>query len=994
MKTSAVWQRKTLTVLLTDVCGSTRLSREMELESYGELLLQVAAIWSEAARLHGGIVSRIQGDGCMILFGHEKPGERDVVDAIDAGLFIHQRLATLAVAGVTGLPRGLQAKSGIHSGVALIRPGDSARGLHDVMGEAPNIAGTLEKHARPGELLVTVGSLKPNEGSFVLEPRRVEAAEVDLRDDETRPGDVAVVRVASRRPGVLRYEATTARGLTPLIGRDDVIAALRAFLSPRGTTQAHAALLTAAPGLGKTRLLREAEALPEAAGYHVMRGTCDSYRDTEVLQPFVQMLRHELEAGPDPEDRARIDAALATRRDDLLVEAIEGLGSRERLLLVIDDWQWADDASRRLLPRLLERPARLRLILGARPDPSGAAWVPEALHLRLDPWDEAQSARAVRRWLTDADPILIAKLHGYAGGVPLLVEELCHSNSSFRLWQTLEGRGTPRDAGLKLLVAARLAQLPDRLSTAVQSAAVIGNESPRWLLEEVCGFSLGDDQLTALADQDFLHPGPGDSLRFKHGITRETVYEHVPIARRRVMHRHARRALEARTGSAGKALAALAYHCDGAGDWEAAARFSEQAGDEALGVYSMDLARSHYGRAMESLARLEPGADGSELASARLRARWCDLSCRFAMASIFDPLALPNDTATFEKAVSIAEELGDDARRAQCLQWLGYMLYGFGRFREGAHRVREAVALSRRIGQEALASQCEAVLGQILAGTGDYDEALKLIDTALAARQGGTGARRGGPGIGSAYTLACKGSVLADRGRFEEAHAAFGEALRSLGRSTHPVGNSVRNWIVVAHIWQGRWADARRVATESLRIAENTGALYLVAVSRSTLGFAEWCENGDPRALQRLSDAVQWMIARRGRLFTSLHFAWLAEALVSEGRTREARELVARVLQRVGAGERLGEAIASRAMARAALTAGRFALAGRWLERADRSARARASVREQALNGLTRARLLRRHGDGDAAAAIARDALATIDALQIALPAHVRRDLN
>jgi class 3 adenylate cyclase len=53
MKTSAVWQRKTLTVLHTDVCGSTRLSREMELESYGELFVQVAAIWSKAARLHG-----------------------------------------------------------------------------------------------------------------------------------------------------------------------------------------------------------------------------------------------------------------------------------------------------------------------------------------------------------------------------------------------------------------------------------------------------------------------------------------------------------------------------------------------------------------------------------------------------------------------------------------------------------------------------------------------------------------------------------------------------------------------------------------------------------------------------------------------------------------------------------------------------------------------------------------------------------------------------
>jgi tetratricopeptide (TPR) repeat protein len=974
---ASAWQRKTLTVLFTDICGSTRLSRRMELEDYGALFSRIETLWQEAAQRHQGLVSRMQGDGAMVLFGHARADERDVVNAIDTALQIHARLGDL----LQGTP--LQARSGIHTGVALVRAGSAAQGLFNVMGEAPNIAGTLEKLARPGEVLVTLGSLKPHEGLYLLEPRDVPLVRDDLVDGGAGAASAAVVHVAARTAHDRRFDATVQRGLTPLIGCP-ALPALRAFLAPPAGVGERVAVVTAPAGSGKTRLLHELSACPELSAYQVLRGGCETYGQTELLQPFVQMLRARLADGLDDADVAgQLRAVLERPGVDELRDLLCHLAQRSPLLLIADDWQWADEASRRVLQGVLARPVHVRVLLAARPAAEGGSCMPEGLQLRVEPWTPAQTAQAVAHWLGAADPLLVAKLHQYAGGVPLLVEELCSSSTALQVWRQLEDRGTPPDDGLKLLVAARLDRLPPALAAIVQAAAVVGIELPLWLLQVVCEAPPDAAQLQALADADFLYPTtrPG-VLRFKHGLTRAAVYAHVALHTRQAIHWRARQALQAHAADT-EHLGALAYHCDGAGDFADAAHFGELAGHAALGAFSMDLARGYFQRAMRSLDRVQP-------ATRALRLHWCALACRYAMASVFDPLALGNDASLLEQAVRVAQHEGDAACEAECRYWLAYLLYGIGRFHAARDQALQALAQSRAAEQPALAAQVEATLGEILVGTCAYDEALARIDAALQAKRqrADQAPRARGLAIGTCYALACKGSLLADRGDFSEAEACFGEALALLADSTHPVGNSVRNWITVAYLWQGRWDAARRVAQESERIAQNTGALYLVAVSRATLGFARWCEDGDLDGLQQMDDAVRWMAGRRGQLFTSLLFGWLAEACVVEGRGTRARSLVAQVLHRTRQGERLGEAIAARAMALQSAGEGEAARAERWLERAEHSARARGSRREAALNAVARTRVQQRLvGDGRG---LADQDLSSLRALGVALPFRER----
>ena len=204
--------------------------------------------------------------------------------------------------------------------------------------------------------------------------------------------------------------------------------------------------------------------------------------------------------------------------------------------------------------------------------------------------------------------------------------------------------------------------------------------------------------------------------------------------------------------------------------------------------------------------------------------------------------------------------------------------------------------------------------------------------------------------IGSAYALSCKAGVLADRGEFDDAHVCLGKAMTLIGNSTHPVANSVRNWVAVSLTWQGRWQEAERVAAESARIAENTQALLLLVVCRAAAGFARWARTGSAAGLQQLRDAVQWSEARRGQFYTSLYYGWLVEACAAEGDIASARRYAAHVLRRAREGERLGEAVTCRAMARIAVARNDFAASHRWLRRAEASAKLRCSPRETALN--------------------------------------------
>lgn len=911
--------------MFTDLCGSTPLGRRLEVELFADLLARVRLVWRDIAALHGGLVVRTQGDGALVVFGFPASAEDDGRRAVEAALEMHQAVRRLSEEVLAPSQGELVLRTGLHAGIVLLEEGDVERGRLDLSGDAVNIAAHLQREAPVDGIVASTDVLGPHAALFALGD--------EIKAPPSAPG-VRALRVHGRGSAACRIHAVTQRGLTPFIGRTALLEALAGFVSTAASSEAPSCVVVqAGPGLGKTRLLQQFLESHLPAGWRVLRSSCEVQGAARPLQAFLPMLGETPPLEP--------ESAL---------ELLRAACAPGPTLLVLDDWQWADEASTRLLLLLLRAPQGVRVLLSARPREDGSDWIADTPHLTITPFDAAQTEEAVRRWLPAADPFLAARIHEQAGGVPLFVEELCHSAAADELWQTFDGH--PGSTGwLGTLVASRLARLPAPQAAVVRTAAVIGNVVPLALLADCCDEPPSPALLQRLAEADFLYPdASAQALRFKHGITRDAIYGSIGLYERSALHQRIEASLLApRNGdAAADASEAIAYHARGSGHWERACDAAERAGDRAGAAHAMDSARRHYRNALDALDRLP--ARGPER-----DARWCALAAKLGFTCVFDPLSLPDGLAVFERAVLLARQRGDAPAQAQALYWLGYMLYAVGRFREAAIQTRAALALAQALGDDRLVAQVEATLGQVLAGASDYPAAIPLMERALERKR--KGQRRGsGFAVGSAYTLGCLGSVHADQGDFMRASVAFDEALALLGESEHPVVNSTRNWIAIAMCWQGRWREARQVAAESVRVATGTRALLLLACSRAVLGYARW-NLGEDEGLEQLRESVRWLSARRCEFFVSLFQGWIAEAAAAADREDELRTAVRVVAQRSRQGERLGEAAACRAMAIRAARRGRMGDARRWLRRADASARQRGSPREHAMNAALRALL-------------------------------------
>lgn len=968
----ATGQRRHLTLLFMDLCASSRLAERLEAEQFAAVLATLRRVCYDAVERQRGRVVRVQGDGVLAIFGLPVPAEDDCFRAASAALEAHEEIDREHRMLLPEDLRPLQMHSGLHGGVVLLADGDIERGRYDVVGDAAHTAARLSQLAPAGAILADLDSLGAHARHFTL----------GAQTDFALPGRTVPVRAAviSRASAARPFDVAVRGGTTPLAGRADVLIALAArILASQAAGGRRRVDLVGPPGVGKSRLLDEVAALPQLAGWRVMRGHCADESRSRPLHPFADMFEAgEVSVSTGVELQERLPERLQERLHGRLSEA----ATQSPLLLLIDDWQWADDASRQLLARLLQEVPRLCAVLALRPLRDGLDGSDGEASFVLPPLDEQASSRIIERWLPAADPYTVTAIHRQAGGVPLLVEELARSR--------LARRGLVRDMDhpgwLAQLVASRLSLLSMEQQEVIRTAAVLGSSFPRRLLATVGGWREIDLDWAALAEGDFLFAAGGETVRFRHGLTRDAVYDSVALHERRALHRRATRALAAADPTPAT-LEALAYHAKAAGLWGEAADHAEGAARQAMAAFAMDVARRHCQSALDALER---GGLGDE---ASLR-RWCLLAHVLGMTCIFDPLALPDVLPTFERCFDRACTVGDADIIARSAYWLGHIAFGLGLSRRAITHLREALRIAEQAGNVRLAAQIQATLGQTLAAAGDYPAALPLMEGALAAKQ--RGARVGSSvAVGSAFTLASKGGLLADRGDFVEAQAAFDEAMALVGDSTHPVANSIRSWAMVVLVWQGRWAELAVVSAESARRANATQALLPLAIARACEGYGRWASGGDAEGLRQLAAAVQWLQQRRGRFMTSIYHGWLVDALATTGDITGARRQGAALFSRARQLDTFGMGDGSRALALALAAAsasasasasmpGKWARVARLMGYAERWAAARGSRREAALNVLCRARLAHLGGDEAGARLHAAAAAEAFDAMHMA----------
>jgi class 3 adenylate cyclase/tetratricopeptide (TPR) repeat protein len=649
-------ERRQVTVMFSDLVGSTALSARMDPEDLREVISAYQQCVAKTVQRLGGFVAKYMGDGVLIYFGYPHAHEDDAERAVRAGLEL--------TAAVTALKASapLQTRVGIATGLVVVGDliGSGEAQERGIVGETPNLAARLQGIADPNTVVIAEATRKLLGNLFELD-------EVGPKDLKGIAGPVRAFAALRPRSVESRFEALHASVLTALVGREEELELLLRRWARAMNGEGQVVLLSGEPGIGKSRLT--AALLERLAGepHTRLRYFCSPQATDSALFPVIGQMERAAGFACDDDAEARLDKleALASPEDvallaellslptvrypastaspqrkkeqtfTALLRQLEALARSRPALMLFEDLHWIDPSSRELLDRMIERAVRLPLllVLTFRPEfqaPwTGLSHVTSLTLSRLDPQNGAAmvSFIAGERALPEA---LAAKIVERADGVPLFVEELARA--------VIEAQGSregveralsataPAAAGVPAALHASLMARLDRLGPmareVAQIGAVIGRDFTYELLAPVAGRSEAEltNALGRLADAGLVFQRgapPQAAYLFKHALVRDVAYASLLRRRRQELHAHIAAQLEARFPDSAEAQPELlAHHFTEAGLGEQAVAYWHRAGERAVARSANVEAAAHFGRGIDVLNTLPESAarDERELA--------------------------------------------------------------------------------------------------------------------------------------------------------------------------------------------------------------------------------------------------------------------------------------------------------------------------------------------------------------------------------------------
>jgi serine/threonine protein kinase/tetratricopeptide (TPR) repeat protein len=800
-------ERRRAAVLVTIVSDYPSLIDQMTPIDAQHLIARLRDVAVDVVREYGGLVNQAIGDQIVSVFGVPAAHEDDDLRAVRAALELHARARAVERADCPPHVK-LRVQSGLHVGAVVARRLHEGPRRYDIVGAPAALASRLAVLADPDE--VWVG---PETQRLVGPYMQTTACAPIVLDAHTGP--VTPFRVLGETGIATRLEASSGAGLTPYVGRQSELAMLHLHVARAASGAGAVVAVVGEAGAGKSRLLYELqERLRSATGVRILPARCRAYGDNvpygvfvqilcaalelrplltsaevaariravdSALEPFLPLLLHLLSVSSDTHGLPRhlrgehLQAALL----DALAAFVGALTRRGPLVVVVEDWHWADTGSRAAFIRVAElvTSTPLVLIVTSRMEPGEQDhWPAHTTLVRLDRLDFTASVAIVQavlrvRQVSDA---LARRLYDRAGGNPFFLEQMCAALLEQQAVLVRDGDAMVEggEGALVLpdtvqgVIRARLDNLDSQALEIVRVASVIGWEFDHALLVEVVPPTvdlwpaLEALEAAGLIQQTSVAPTIG--YRFTHALTQEVCYDSLVGHQRKTLHGAIGRALAATHADRGDERAArLAHHFGHAEDWPAAIRFGRRAAERAIALSQFADARTTLDQVLEWTGRL-PGGQSDLTADLLLQQeRVCEtLGLRARQQQIIDTLIArlaregsstrlgevylrQGDLSTLLKrfdaadralatALRIGHERGDTTVLRSALRSLGLLRWHEGRHAEALDITRRALAVDRECDDDVAVALDLTNLGSILRAIGDYPQAQARLEEALA----------------------------------------------------------------------------------------------------------------------------------------------------------------------------------------------------------------------------------------------------------------------
>jgi class 3 adenylate cyclase/tetratricopeptide (TPR) repeat protein len=702
-------QRRQLTVMFCDLVGSTALSAKLDPEDMREIISAYQSCIADTVGRHNGVIARYMGDGAVIYFGYPQAHEDDSEQAVHAALALLDAIPALQ----SRIDAALQVCIGIATGTVVI--GDvltTEAGVreHAVVGDTPNLAARLQSVAKPGTAVVCANTRRLTEGYF-----EYHGLGTSVLKGWDEPIDVWQV---FRSTGVKnRFEAQHKSKVLPPLGRDEEMDLLTRRWRAAKAGDGRAVLLTGEPGIGKSHIAAALNEFLSGEPHTTLNFFCSSHHQNSTLYPYIGQLERaaEFERGDTAAEKiAKLEACLAghnaaivahlgnalslpldarfalpemnaqRRKEETLASFsayLDGLATRQPVLMIFEDVHWIDPTSLELLARTVERLPALRvlLLMTARPEFTppwpGHAHVSTLPLTRLGRRDGAALVNRVTGGKALPDEVL-TQILTRTDGVPLFVEELtkaiiesgqlAEQSGQYVLEHSRASLAIP--ATLQASLMARLDRLASVREVA-QMGAVIGREFSYELLNAVAGLPKEklDEALDQLVKSELIFRRgsiPQATYMFKHALMRDAAYAGLLKSRRAQIHAALGDVFEQKYSEIAEGEPEIvAHHLTEAGLSGRAVSYWLRAGKKAAQRSAHLEAIAHFRRGLSLVRAVDtgPAVDRAEL------------DFLLAMGPCLIATQGPASTdavTTFVRAQELCERIGDPPEFMQVMFWL------------------------------------------------------------------------------------------------------------------------------------------------------------------------------------------------------------------------------------------------------------------------------------------------------------------------------------